>query len=92
MLYNNQLYNKHLGNLGTQWRCIHPKYLSALSADIESFTITKDPDDHIAHGEVLDVRLAVMRAIKSMKSKARDEPDMSLKTIYDRNRKKCLDR
>ena len=65
--------------------------VSTLSADIESLTITKGTDPHIAHGEVLCVRLEVMRAIKSMKNEARDESDISLKTILDRNRNKCLE-
>ena len=49
------------------------------------------PDFHNLHGEIIGVRLAVMRAIKRMKDEARDEPDVSLKTIYDRNRTKCLE-
>ena len=88
ILYQNQLYNKHLG---ITWRCIQEKCFSTLSANMETLTITKDPDDHTGHGDVLGVRLAVMRALKRMKDEARDEPDITIKTIYDRNRKKCLE-
>ena len=54
---------------------------------MENLTITKDPDDHTGHGDVL----GVLRALKRMKDEARDEPDITIKTIYDRNRKKCLE-
>ena len=88
ILYQNQLYNKHLG---ITWRCIQTKCFSTLSADIDSLTIIKEPDEHNGHGEVLGVRLSVMRAVKRMKDEARYEPDITLKSIYDRNRKKCLE-
>ena len=83
MSFKNQLCNKYLG---VQWRCIQSKFLSTLSMDIDSMTVTKGPDAHNAHVDVLDVRLAVMRAIKRMKNEARDEPDVTLKSTYDHNR------
>ena len=48
--------------------------------------ITKVPDAYNAHFDVLNVRLAVTRAIKRMKNEARDEPDVTLKSTYDHNR------
>ena len=67
LLYKDQLYNKHVSFYDNMWRCVQPKCLSKLSADIESFTITKEPDAHNLHGEIIGVRYAVMRAIKRMK-------------------------
>ena len=47
--------------------------------------VTKGPDAHNADVDILDVRLAVMREIKRKKNEARDEFDVSLKNIHDRN-------
>ena len=64
IFFKNQLNNKYLG---VQLRCIQSKCLSTLSVDIESMAVTKGPDAHNAHVDILDVRLAVMREIKRKK-------------------------
>ena len=51
------------------------KCFSILSADIDSLTIIKEPDEHNGHGEILGVHLAFMKAVKRMKDEARYEPD-----------------
>ena len=68
--------------LHTELNAFQIKCLSTLSADIDSLTIIKEPDEHNDHAEVLGVRLAVMKAVKRMKDEARYEPDITLKSIY----------
>ena len=80
------MYNK---NLGLKWPSIQLNCLATFSADIESMILTKILDNLNSHGDQLNFRLAVMWAIKRIINEARDEPDVSLKRIYDRNRKKC---
>ena len=46
LLYKNLLYNKHLSLYENQWRCIQPKCLSTLSADIESLEYVKKMVKH----------------------------------------------
>ena len=80
--FNNQLYNK---NLGLKWPSIQLNCLATFSADIESMIITKILDNLNSHSDQLNFRLAVMWAIKRIINEAKDEPHLTLISVYDRN-------
>ena len=84
ILYQNNLFNKHLG---IQWRCM--SCASMMNVNVDERVVTREPAEHIGHGDVSQLRIAVMKSIKKMKDDAFNDPDIDLKAIYDRN-VKCL--
>ena len=60
-----------------------------MNVNVDERVVTREPAEHIGHGDVSQLRIAVMKSIKKMKDDAFNDPDIDLKAIYDRN-VKCL--
>ena len=81
VLYDNQIYNNHLNNI--VYRCQVKTCASLITIDKTTNLVIKAPTTHVGHEPLSDCRVAVIREIKKMKERAKNDTTVSIKSIYE---------